>query len=156
MGVLLMLMSIGGVIAAVIMAIVALITKKRWLLRFTLAAVAVWFSFYAVMLMGFSAASTEKELGLNEPKAYCGFYLDCHMHTAVTAVRTTKRLGEREANGDFYVVRVKVFSDAGRARLGLLTVDAHVVDGRGNVYVRDDMAETELQPQPSFDLKVGP
>jgi hypothetical protein len=153
---LLMLMSIGGVLGAVVIAIIASITKKSWLLKFTLAAVAVWFSFYAVMLVGFSANSVEKDLGLNEAKSFCGFYFDCHMHTAVTAVRTAKRLGGREATGQFYIVTVKVFSDARRARLGLLTVDAHVVDGRGTVYVRDDMAEKELQPQPAFDQKVGP
>jgi hypothetical protein len=155
MGVLLMLMTIGGVITALIVAVVALITKKSWLLKFTLAAVAVWFVFYAVMLIGFSAASKENVLGLNEAKAFCGFYLDCHMHTAVTGVRTTKQVGEREANGEFYIVTVKVFSDAKRAELGLLTVDAHVVDGRGGVYARDQLAENELPPQPPFEKKIG-
>src|SRR5438067_11334015 len=133
MGVLLMLMTIGGVIAAAVLVAIALITGKRWLLTFTLGGVALWFAFYTVMLIGFSLASTEKTLALNESKQYCGFYLDCHMHTAVTGVRTTKTFGDRSANGQFYIVTVKVFSDAKRAILGLLTVDAHVVDGQNRI-----------------------
>jgi len=153
MGVLLILLSIGGVIAAVIVAIIALVTKKSWLLKFTFAAVVVWFLFYGVMLVGFSAASTERELGLNEPKAYCGFYLDCHLHTAVTGVRTSKEIGGLAADGLFCIVNIKVFSDARNPNIvfRLTTPDASVVDSSGNRYYRDEQAESRL-PSAGIDL----
>lgn len=156
MGVLLMLMTIGGLLVAGALFIVALYTGKAWLAKFVVGGVAVWFVFYLVMLLGFSLFSKEKTLGVNEPKEFCGFYLDCHMHTAVTAVRTSKTLGTRTANGMFHIVKVKVFSDAVKATLGLLTVDAHVVDGQNREYARDLAAEGQLPPQPEFEKQISP
>jgi hypothetical protein len=156
MGVLLMLMTIGGLVVATILLAVSLFTKKTWLTKFTLGGVAVWFVFYAVMLFGFSFASTEKTLAMNEPKEYCGFYLDCHLHTEVKGVRKTKTIGNRTANGEFYIVRVKVFSDAKQAILGLITVDAHVVDASSHDYTRDMLAETQLPLQPEFERQISP
>src|SRR6185369_9329835 len=104
----------------------------------------------------FSLVSSERELSLNEPKQFCGFYLDCHMHTAVTDVRKAKTIGNKTAGGEFYIVTVKVFSDAKAATLGLLTVDAHVVDAVDQKYTRDMDAETALGPQPEFDKKISP
>ena len=153
MGVLLMLMTIGGVIAAVIVASIAVVTKKSWLLTFTFAAVAVWFLFYAVMLVGFSAASTERELGPNEPKEYCGFYLDCHLHTELTGVRTAREIDGLTAKGLFYIANVKVFSNARNPKITfrLITPDASVIDGNGDRYVRDKPAESRL-PSAGIDL----
>ena len=90
------------------------------------------------MLIGFSTASTEKALELNEPKQYCGFYLDCHMHTVVTNVRTAKQIGGRTANGEFYIVKLKVFSDARNPNLAfrLLEPKAEVISRRGSSYQR--------------------
>src|SRR5436190_5663480 len=156
MGVLLMLMTIGGVIVAATLFTVAWLNESAWLKKFVLGGVAIWFLFYAVMLIGASLTSEEKVLGLNEPKQFCGFYLDCHLHAAVSGVRTAKTIRDREANGEFYVVTVKVFSDAKRATLGLLTVDAHVVDPAGRAYTRDEMAEALPEPQPEFETKIGP
>lgn len=156
MGVLLMLMSIGGLIAAGVLLVVSFLTNKAWLRNFVLGGVAVWFVFYAVMLVSASLKSNERTLALNEPKEFCGFYLDCHMHTAVSGVRKTKTIGDKTANGEFYVVKVKVFSNAKRATLGLVTVDAHVVDVNRRVYDRDMQAEAELGDQPPFDQQILP
>lgn len=156
MGVLLILMTIGGTLAAVALLVIAIWTKKAWLRNFVLGGVAVWYAFYLAMLFGTSLTSRETTLGLNEPKAFCGFYLDCHMHTAVTGVRKTKTIGDRTATGEFYVVDVKVFSDAVRARLNLLTPELAVVDGAGVRYARDLAAEDKLGSQPPFDLTIGP
>jgi hypothetical protein len=52
--------------------------------------------------------------------------------------------------------KVKVFSDAKRANLGLLTVDAHVVDADDQKYTRDMDSETALGPQPDFDKQISP
>src|SRR5215468_2076581 len=128
MGVLLMLMTIGGLIVAAILLGIAWLNQSAWLKKFVIGGLAVWFAFYVAMLLGFSFFSTEATLTANEPKEFCGFYLDCHMHTSVTGVRRTKTLGDRVATGEFYIVTVKVFSNAKRATLGLHTVDAHVVD----------------------------
>ncbi|MEO8574593.1 MAG: hypothetical protein ABI481_11535 [Pyrinomonadaceae bacterium] len=156
MGVLLILMTIGGLVLATIIFVISIFTKNTWLRNFVLGGVAVWFVFYFAMLFGFSAASKEKELALNEPKEFCGFYLDCHMHTAVATVRKTKTIGNQTAKGDFYIVKVKVFSDARAATLGLLTVDAHVVEASGRTYDRDMTAETNLPPQPDFEKPISP
>jgi hypothetical protein len=156
MGVLLMAMTIGGLIVAAILFIIALATHKTWLRSFVLGGVAVWFAFYLLMLFAFSLSSEEKDLRQNQPKEFCGFYLDCHMHTAVTDVRKTKTLGNKTANGEFYIVTVKVSSNAKQATLGLLTVDAHVVDAGGHTYPRDAQAETQLPTQPDFDQKISP
>lgn len=156
MGVLLMAMTIGGVIVAAFLLGVSLFTKKTWLRNFVFGGVAVWFVFYAVMLFGFSLASTEKTLAMNEPKEYCGFYLDCHMHTAVTGVRTAKTIGDLTANGQYYIVKVRVFSDAKAATLGLAAVDTHVVDASLRKYTRDERAEERLGNQPSFEQTISP
>jgi len=118
MGVLLMLMTIGGVISAFILLIISIFTKKTWLRKFVFGGVLVWFVIYAIPLFATSIFSKDKTLALNEPKVFCGFYTDCHMHAAVTSVRTAKSLGNKRANGEFYIVKVKIFSDARQATLG--------------------------------------
>jgi len=156
MGVLLMLMTIGGLIMAAILLVVAWVNESAWLKKFVFGSVAIWFAFYISMLLGCSLFSSEHTLAIGESKKYCGFYLDCHLHTAVTNVSRTKVLGDLTANGEFYIVTVKVFSDARRATLGLLTVDVHVIDESRTTYTRDIDAESQLDPQPSFEQKVGP
>ncbi|MFL6467001.1 MAG: DUF4352 domain-containing protein [Pyrinomonadaceae bacterium] len=151
-----MLITIGGLIAAAILFAIAWLNDSAWLKKFVLGGVAIWFAFYIVLLLGYSFASKEKLLGLNEPKEHCGFYLDCHMHTAVNNVRKSKTIGNKTANGVFYIVSMKVFSNAKAATLGLLTVDAHVEDAAGRTYTRDLLAEEELAPQPEFEQKVEP
>ena len=123
MGVLLMLMSIGGLLTALVLLAVAIFTKKKWLRNFVGGGVAVWFVFYAAMLFGFSLTSTEKVLAANEAKEYCGFYFDCHMHTAVTNVRTAKTLGSVSAKGTFYIANIKVFSDAKNPAINLHLIE---------------------------------
>src|SRR4051794_40061687 len=104
-----MLVTIGGLLLAGILLVASPITKKAWLAKFTLGCVAIWLVFYALMLLGFSMASKTQVLGVGEPKAFCGFYLDCHLHAEVTSVRTSKSIGDRVANGTFYVVGLRVF-----------------------------------------------
>lgn len=146
MGVLLMLMTIGGLVVAAVLFVASLITKKMWLTKFTLGGVAVWLVFYTVMLLGFSLTSTEKVLASGEAKEYCGFYLDCHMHTAVTGVRMAKTIGDKQANGQFYIVNVKVFSDARNPNIALHLIEpkARVVLPDGGKIERDMNAEAKL------------
>ncbi|MBV9217100.1 MAG: hypothetical protein JO053_13090 [Acidobacteria bacterium] len=153
MGVLLMLMTIGGLFVAVILLIAAAIGKKGWLAKFVGYAVAIWFAFYAVILLGFSLTSSEKVLAVGEAKEYCGFYLDCHMHTMVTGVRTARSIGDRKANGTFYIVGVKVFSDAKNPNIALRLLEpkARVVNPQGGYFERDLQAETQL---PSANVRL--
>jgi len=153
MGVLLMLMTIGGVIFALILGAIALVTKRSWLLKFTLSAVAVWFAFYAAMLLGFSLTCSEQVLAVGEAKEYCGFYLDCHMHTALTGVRTSKTIGDRSANGTFYIANIKVFSDAKNSQINLHLIEpkARVVLANRDKISRDEAAEASL---PSASVRL--
>ena len=158
MGVLLMLMTIGGLIVAAVLLAISLFTKKAWLRNFVFGGVALWVMFYAVMLIGFSLASSEKTLATDEPKEYCGFYLDCHLHTAVTSVRTAKQIGDREAKGEFYIVMVKVFIDAKNPNIAfrLLEPKAEITDAKGQIYTRNQAAENLLptsQVQLNQDIK---
>ncbi len=158
MGVLLMAMTIGGLAVAAILFAVGWLNESAWLKKFVVGGVAIWMTFYFAMLLGASFLSREQtiEVGDGDGKAFCGFYLDCHMHTAVTNVRRTKSIGGRTANGEFYIVTVKVFSDAKKATLGLATVDAHVADDGGRTYIRDLKAEAKLNPQLPFETQIGP
>jgi len=146
MGVLLMLMTIGGLAVATPLLLFSLITKRTWLTRFTLAGIAIWFVFYGAMLLGFSLTSNERVLAVGEAKEYCGFYLDCHMHTAVTGVRTAKTIGDKQANGLFYIANVKVFSDAKNPNIALHLIEpkARVVLSDGGKIERDLIAESKL------------
>lgn len=151
MGLLMMIATIGGLGLAVILLIVSLWTKSFWLTKFVLGAAAIWLVIYAIALIGVSFSSKEKILGLNEPKAFCGFYIDCHMRTAVTDVRKTKVIGDKIAKGEFYIVRVKVFSDARRTALGLHAPKLEVIDALNRKYQR--LVEFET-PDPPFNEKV--
>ncbi|MEP7037703.1 MAG: hypothetical protein ABI891_05125, partial [Acidobacteriota bacterium] len=146
MGVFLMLMTIGGILVAAILLIVSLWTKKIWLTKFVAGGVAIWFVFYAAMLFGHSYFSEEKLLGLNEPKEYCGFYLDCHLHTTVTDVRTAKQIGNQTAQGIFYIVTVKISSDAKNPNIAfrLIEPQAEAEDVGGRLYSRREKAEAQL------------
>ena len=151
MGVLLMLATIGVVFVSVVLLIVAVWKKIEWLKKFVIGGVAVWFIFYGVLLLGSSIFSQEKMLGLNEPKEFCGFYLDCHMHASVSGVRKTKTIGDRTAKGEFYIVKVRIFSDAKRVDLGLLAPKLFVIDENGKGYPRVEDAEN---PEPPFDKQI--
>ena len=146
MGVLLMLMTIGGLVVALVLLAVAVFGKKPWLAKFTLGGIAVWLVFYAAMLIGFSLTSKEKVLASGEAKEYCGFYLDCHLHTTVTGVRTAKSIGTATAKGTYYIAKVKVFSDAKNPQINLRLLEpkARVVRADGNKIERDTVAESQL------------
>jgi hypothetical protein len=156
MGAILLLMTIGGSIIALILLGFAIWRDKSWLKHFVLGGVFVWYGFYLFAFLTSSIFSEEKTLALNEPKSYCGFYLDCHMNTAVVDVRRTKTLGDKTANGEFYIIKVKVFSSAKREPLQLVGTDAEVVDEQKREYGRDREAEKFLGAQPEFERRIAP
>ena len=153
MGLLMMLLTIGGLCLAFVLLIVARLTKQVWLSKFVLGAVVVWLVFYTTMLLGVSLASREKTLGINEPKEFCGFYIDCHLHTSVSNLRIAKQFGDKTANGIFYIVKVKIFSDARRAELGLHNPQFEVVDEQKRTF---EPVEFSIFFGNSFEQKVPP
>ena len=154
MGVLMMLMTIGGIVLAIILLGISIFTKKNWLKNFVFGAVGIWFIFYFVMLFGFSFTSQEKKLSLNEPKEFCGFYLDCHLHTTVTNVRTAKQIGDKTAQGTFLIANVKVFIDAKNPNIAfrLLEPKAQITDEGGRIFSRITDAENQL---PSAQIQLN-
>ena len=113
-----------------------------------------------VLLLGASLTSRERVLGLDEDKKFCGFYLDCHMQVAVTSVDTVRELGLRRANGLFYVVTLRVSSDAVRARLNLIAPRLVLSDSAGRTYDRVpnttdmDALAREIGPEESFQSTI--
>ncbi len=141
-----MLMTIIGVTAAAVLMIIAFWKNLTWLKNFVIGGMAVWFVVYGAAIIGFSLWSKEDHLAINQPKEFCGFYLDCHMHAQVTGVRKVKIISDKTASGNFVVINVKVFSDARNPeiRFRLLESKAELVDQNGTSFARKADAESEL------------
>jgi hypothetical protein len=152
MGVVLLLMTICGTILATVLLAISYLTTREWLKYFVLGGLTTWFSFYIIIFLVSSIFSVERTLSRNEPKEYCGFYLDCHMHTAVANVTKTKTIGDKTAKGEFYVATIRVSSDARQASLNLVSPNFEVIDANGNLYQRDASLE---KPDPAWDQKVS-
>ncbi|MFB3133439.1 MAG: hypothetical protein ACE10K_13050 [Rhodothermales bacterium] len=107
-----------------------------------------WAALYLVVLTGASLTSQEKVLDLKERKAFCGFYLDCHLGVSVEEVQRVSHVGEDaeqvQADGVFYLITVRVSSDAVRAKMTLEHPKATLIDARGATYERSLEAEQAL------------
>ena len=151
MGAILLIMTIGGLIVAAILLATSFWMKLAWLRTFVLGGVTVWFVFYAIIFLISSIYSEERTLSLNEPKEFCGFYIDCHLHTSVSDVTKTKNFGGKTASGEFYIVKIKVLSDAKQEPLGLITPNFEIIDADGNNFKRDTSLE---KPEPHWEQKI--
>ena len=121
--------------------------------KFTLGGVVFWLVFYVVMLVGFSLMSDERVLGIGQAKEYCGFYLDCHMHTEVTSIRTAQQIGDHEAKGIFYIVGVRVFSDARNPNITMRLIEPKArILTPDHTYIERDTAVEEQLPTANVDL----
>ena len=91
---------------------------------------------YFGALLAVSLTSSEKVLGLNEEKKFCG--ADCDLAFSVINVTQTKTLGhqpdQKTAGGIFYLVAVKVRSDAARVTMTPDSPAAVVIDDQGREY----------------------
>jgi hypothetical protein len=128
MGAILLLMTICGSIIAAILLALAFWKKITWLKNFVLGGVTVWFSFYIIIFLMSSIFSVEKTLALNEPKEFCGFYLDCHLNARISDVRKSKTFGRLTAQNEFFIAKVKISNDARRETLALITPKFTVID----------------------------
>lgn len=144
--------------------IIALRSKKRDLALVLLTVMGIWLGTYAIVLVTTSLTSIERVLKLNEEKRFCGFYLDCHLAASVTQVSKVKTLGnppdQKTANGEYYIVTLKVSSDARAATLNLAEPSATIVDSQGREYGRAIAVENELEAAQgksiTLDQPVGP
>jgi hypothetical protein len=151
MGVIMLAMTIGGLIVAAILIAISYFFKWNGLRTFVAGGVFVWLLGYVILLVIGSIFSQEQTLKFNEPKEFCGFYLDCHMHAAVTGVRKTKQIGDQTSQGEFYVVNLKIFSDAKQATLRLNETKAEAYDEGGRIYSRREEVE-KLLPTANVSL----
>ena len=107
-----------------------------------------WAALYLVVLTGASLTSQEKVLDLKERKAFCGFYLDCHLGVSVEEVQRVSHVGEDaeqvQADGVFYLITVRVNNDGMQARLPLRNPKATLIDAYGVTYTRSLEAEQAL------------
>ncbi len=93
-GLLLMTISFLGLVAGAGVVAYALVRGKPALIRGVAVLAGAWAAVHLVLLLGTSLASHETVLGSGQRKAFCGFYLDCHLGVAVEAVQRTDRVGE--------------------------------------------------------------
>ena len=157
MGVILLLMTIGGLIVAAILLAISYLTKKSRLRIFVLGGLTTWLFGYVFLLSVGSIFSDERTLALDQPKEFCGFYFDCHLSASVTGVRTARQIGRQTAQGKFVVVNVKISSDARSEPLNLTAPEFILEDEGGRMYARRLEAESELDSaKNSFDQKVAP
>lgn len=143
-GVPLLAVTVFGLFAAGVASVV-LIRRGRAPLAWSIALVATaWLGAYATVLVVTSMMSRERTLAIGETKRFCGLYLDCHMGVAVERVDTMSVIGGIHAGGTFYVVTLRVSSDARGASLHLEDPNIVVVDREGFRHERSLEAEQAL------------
>jgi hypothetical protein len=103
---------------------------------------------YIGTLLGVSLSSKERDLGRNEKKLFCGFYLDCHIAVMVEEVKKIKTIGidsnQKIAEGIYFIVTLQFESNAKEATLEAFEPVAVVVDQQGKTYERSFEAEKAL------------
>ncbi len=147
-GFLLMALSALGLLAAGGLVLYALRIERRSLIKYVGMFALGWASLYLLVLTGTSLASQETTLSLNERKAFCGFYLDCHLSVSVENIDQAMRIGQGaaslEAEGTFYMITIRVNNDGLQADIPLRNPEATLSDAQGIVYHRSLEAERLL------------
>jgi hypothetical protein len=133
---LLLLLLIGGLIGGEVLA--RLLPGMGWPngKRFVRIGMLVGALVYFALLLGTSLSSHEDVLAHTVPKRFCGFYLDCHLAVDVEDVERRPVLGTTKATGLFYVVTIRVSSDAKRETLRMGEPEVVVLDDAGKKYSR--------------------
>ncbi len=153
MGILILLATILFAVAAAAVTILLLIFGKVSLIKYVSVVCLVWFAAYALLLIGVSLSSGEHVLSKGQPKRYCGFYLDCHMATAVSHVKRQKEYKGRTAEGTFVIVGIEVSSNAKRAALGLVAPTFTIIVDESKGYKPIKELST---PMDVFEKRIAP
>lgn len=140
----------------------ALLTGRLRRARLAATLAVAWAVLYLGAVLAFSVSSTEQVLGLNQPKRFCGFYLDCHAMVSLVDVARSRTLGAgaqaATAAGLYYVVTLRQSSDGKRVPIGIADPVATVIDADGIRYDRSSAAEAALAaiegPQPGLGHAV--
>lgn len=143
-GVLLMLATIAFVFGTAVVLLLGRLRGSRPSLARIALAFGSWAAVYGFLLVRASLSSEPRVLALDAPKRFCGFYLDCHTQVAVTAVEQLDSISRMAAAGTFYVVTLRVSSDARRARLRLAGPEVTIRDAAGRHFARSTEAESAL------------
>ncbi len=103
---------------------------------------------YLVTVAGVSLATPSRTLPPGQAKHFCGFYLDCHLGASVDSARAVTSIGpdgrECWARRRYWIVTLRISSDAKRATLTPYGLDVTLVDEHGRRYPRDHDAELAL------------
>lgn len=154
-----------GLLIAFVGLIVAWRVRRGGVAWAILGACVVWAVIYFGILFAVSFTSEERILAPGEEMAFCGFYIDCHLHASVTDVVRTRTLGNapdaRVARGMFHLVTLRIASDARRATLEPSGITATVVDDAGRTYTRSlelerVLEESEGGTSRALEQPVGP
>jgi len=104
---------LGTAFLAILVLLLALWKKKKWIASGAAAFTAVLLSAYFMVLLGVSLTSHEKLLVPGERKYFCE--IDCHIAYSVASVEETGTLGDESqqtrAAGRFVIVRLKTWFD---------------------------------------------
>lgn len=159
-GILLILVTAVLVFGSAVAVLTALLRGRRPPVARLAMGLGAWAVLYAIALVITSVASEHRVLGLNQPKRFCGFYLDCHTQVAVATLEQLDAIGATRAEGTFHVVTLRVSSDARAARLRLAGTAMTVTDGQGRRYTRSAAGEAALAtvrgPQPPLSEPIEP
>jgi hypothetical protein len=149
-----------GALVAIIGVVVALLLHRRDVAQGIAVTALLCGAFYGALLLASSLTSHERVLRRNEPKYFCGFYLDCHISVAVTNVSTTHALGNAPhqaiAQDTFYVVTIRVSSSAQAATLQPYDLTAVVVDRDGRQYARAEQGEQAPGTEAPLEQPISP
>jgi hypothetical protein len=156
-GVSLLALTLLGLLASGIVAVIAMARGRPRVAQYIALVVGAWVAAYGTVLIVTSVMSHERVLAVGETKRFCGFYLDCHMGVAVERVDTASSVGppgdEMRAGGTFYLITMRVSSDARRVPLSLDKPSVTIVDAEGFRYERSLEAERKLASAQLADLE---
>lgn len=152
-GVAILALTVLGLLVAAVASAVLIRRGQGAIARSIALVAAAWLGAYATVLVVTSLTSRERTLAPGETKRFCGFYLDCHMGVAVERVDTASTIAGISAGGTFYIVTLRVSSDAQRVPLSLERPDVVIVDAEGFRHERSREAERQLTRGQLVDLE---
>jgi len=125
-----------------LVAVVAMLVKRRYAIRISLALL-TWYALHLGLVAIVSAGIPERRLAPGEVKRFCGFYLDCHIGAAVVGAQ---RAGTKET------VTLEISSTARSATLRPYGLRAVLLDRAGRRYEPEpaDPLEERLAPGSSY------